>query len=741
MSTRVARQLLLLGLASSVWSAVGQPSLLSLIAAYIAAWASFELPPIRASLRAAAPRTLALLAIALAAPGIAFGVRAREELAQTEGWFGAGERLGDRLRLEATPSIAPPLWAVDRPQTWFVSAPGATKLQLRAAGVRRLVADALGRGLFRIDYDPRRDGVPAEPTDRLAVELIADGNASVRELQLVRPLAHPRWFCVAPDRSRAVALSEETDELFLLDARGLSKRLTVGDGPVDCAFVDGEHVAVSYRYQRELGLWALASGTEARRLALPGRQGRVALSPSGSRLAVAIAASPPMIAVVRVPELTLELRVLLRQPADWLSFGASDDSLFATTRGTAELARFQRRDQAFVEDGTLAIGRPAITLARGADGAQLWAAATDVHAAGHAQLGNHFVQDQLLAIDTATLSIAQRRLTAQRSDRQSKPGDADRGISPMGLHEARDGGLWATFAGSDELWRYRGDDTTPEMIDVGGAGLFAPHGVAELADGTVLVSAPVAGAFGVIANGATAPHVLRVAPADERLLETDRPALARRVGERGFYEGTRSGIACQSCHLHADSDDTAYNLGDRQLLPTLTVRGLAGTAPYLRDGSYARLRDLDHVAETLYRGYLRNQAARDETIEAFVGFLPRRDPPQLATTRDRAAERRGVSAFYKARCDGCHTPPAFTNLAQLSIRALFPAFAAQLPHEESVDTPSLLSVAASPPYLNDGRAPTLDSVLTTHNRERRHGDVDRLSASERRDLVAFLSSL
>jgi cytochrome c peroxidase len=276
------------------------------------------------------------------------------------------------------------------------------------------------------------------------------------------------------------------------------------------------------------------------------------------------------------------------------------------------------------------------------------------------------------------------------------------------------------------------------MLDLGELELYAPHGVAELADGTLLISSPASGAFGLLATNASAVRALRVSPSNGWLATHDRAALARRVGERDFYEATRSGISCQSCHMHADSDEAAYNLGDHRLLPTLSVRGVAGTAPYLRDGSYPRLRDLEDVAQTLYRGYLRNQAARGEALEAFVGSLARRDSPRA---RDIAAERRGFAAFNKAACSSCHTPPAFTDLAQIPLRSLFPEQAATLAQEETLDVPSLLSVGASAPYLNDGRAATLEAVLVEHNRRNLHGDVRALSASERRDLLAFLGSL
>ncbi|HKP57252.1 MAG TPA: hypothetical protein VJV78_11045 [Polyangiales bacterium] len=738
MSARLAKQLALIGLAASLWSAAGNASSLALLVAYLLAWSCCELPPVRGWMRAAPPGVLALLAVVLLAPGLAFGYRTRAELLVNEGLLGAGARLGDRLRLHATPTIAPPLLAADRPQTWFVSAPGTQRMELRVAGVRVLPAEALGSGLFRIDYDPRRDGLPSSAAPELEVELVGDGHAHTRTLEQVRPLAHPRWFCLARDRSRAATVSEETDELFVLDASGVQRRLNVGDGPVDCAFDDEGHVLLSHRNQSTLVLWDLTTGKQAGTLELGARQGRLARSPSGNLVAVALAGVKPALAVVSLRPLSLLTRAPLAQAADWLAFGQDDQTLFASTRTGATLRRLRARDGAFSEDAVLELGRPAVTLLRSADGQQLWAATTDLHAKGHAQLGNHFVQDQLLLIDTERMQVSARQFTARRSDRQSKPGDVDRGCSPMGIELAQGGGLWLSMAGSDEVWRWQPDDVAPHTVDLGDLELYAPHGVAELADGTLLISSPAAGAFGVLAKNASAVRRVPVTPQTSWLAAHDRAALARRVGERDFYEATRSGISCQSCHMHADSDEAAYNLGDHRLLPTLSVRGVTRTAPYLRDGSYPRLRDLEEVAQTLYRGYLRNQAARGEALEAFVSSLARRDAQR---TRDAAAERRGFAAFNKASCASCHAPPAFTNLAQIPLRTLFPEQAATLEQEETLDTPSLLSVAASAPYLNDGRAASLEAVLVEHNRANLHGDVKRLSADERRDLLAFLSSL
>ena len=53
-------------------------------------------------------------------------------------------------------------------------------------------------------------------------------------------------------------------------------------------------------------------------------------------------------------------------------------------------------------------------------------------------------------------------------------------------------------------------------------------------------------------------------------------------------------------------------------------------------------------------------------------------------------------------------------------------------------TARLWGVADTAPYLHDGRAARVIDVLTTHNREGRHGKVTDLSAGGLDDLVAYV---
>lgn len=738
MTPRVARQWLLIALSLALFAAQGHARVVAWFACYLAGWLALEVGPLRQLLDRSSPRALAWIGVALAVPGVAFAYRARSNLADAEEWSGLATRVEDRFRLERTPSIAPGLVVSDRPQAFFIHAPGGKVVELELpAGGPRLPAEALGEGLFRVDYDPRRDGLPKVRDGSLNVQLRVDGHAHRRALVYAAPLAHPREFCASPSASSLASASLETDELMVVGT-GELRRIPVGDGPEACAFIDESHVAVSHRFAASLWVISLAGDVAPRRVQFEAPLGKLVFDAGASELVIAALGRSPALLRIAWPELTQRPALPLSAAADQLLLGAQPGQLLVATRVDPSLRLLTRRDDALVPTQHLALTRPAAAAARSRDGSRVFLATTDYRADGSPQLGNHFVQDQLLVVNAGNLAVERRLLTARRSESQTKPGDVDQGGSPMGMCELASGALAIVFAGTGELWRLDWSTEEPHAVALDSDALFTPHGVAELNDGTLWISSAAAGTLGRLAPRAPSPAIIRLTPDDRELLAQNEVAFARRLGERGFYETTRSGIACQSCHMHADSDAAAYNLGDHRPVPTLSVHGLLGTAPYLRDGTYPRIEDLDSLAQTLYRGYARVQPARRVALSRFVEALPRDQPQRYL---DRGSERRGLQVFMQAGCARCHSFPAFTNLAQLPMAALFPRAAAQFAADETVDVPSLLSVGLSAPYLNDGRAATLAAVLDDENPDDLHGKTRGLSPAERSDLIAFLSSL
>lgn len=716
---RVPRQAWVLGLAAALWTLGGDADLASLVIAYLAAlsvvWAVVAWRPRALDLRLS-PTALVLLALAVAGPAVSAALRRTPAIAENETLLGLGEHLGDRWAYERKPAIAPPVVFTDRPQRFYIHAPGARSVRLEGEGIARPPqAEGLGHGLFRVDYDPATHGILAAD----AVGLAVDEDTHEREVERVVPTAHPRRLRANPSRTLAAAVSAETDELLVVDGSGFVGAHQTPDRPRDLAFLDDDTVAVA----SAAGV-TLVNARTGDTLAHHPRPAVTAVARAeGAPLApetLLVGIGGPSPGLIALSDTLTESRRVADLPE-------APDALVCTP--IACVAALRRAASLVVlgdERGELRLGRPAVTLAA-LDEGTVAVAVTD-YSPGEPHLGNHFVQDQVLTLDLEERAITARRPTAWRSPRQAAAGDLDRGLSPMAIDGHR-GTMAIAFAGSDEVEVFRPGVPVPSVVDLGATPLFAPQGVVRLADGALVVASPGAGAVGVFREGELDTLVQLEDPADHT------PAQALRVrGEHSFFEGTRSGVSCQSCHLHADTDHVLRNIGGRRLAPTLTVRGIAGTAPYLRDGSYPRIADLTHLSTTLLGGWLRREPGRGEALDAYVRALPRPQPEAL----DAEAARAGLDVYVDAGCPACHGFPAFTSLGSVPAAALFPE-QRTLAADERLDVPSLLSVGARGPFLADGRAPTLRSVFDEPGG--RHGDTEGLSDTELDRLVRFLESL
>jgi cytochrome c peroxidase len=102
-----------------------------------------------------------------------------------------------------------------------------------------------------------------------------------------------------------------------------------------------------------------------------------------------------------------------------------------------------------------------------------------------------------------------------------------------------------------------------------------------------------------------------------------------------------------------------------------------------------------------------------------------------------AAAERGKAMFERAGCAECHSGPLFTDLQRYDVgtRRAF-----DRPTDE-FDTPTLVELWRTAPYLHDGSAATVREVVTTRNHHDRHGKTSDLTSQEIDDLCAYLLSL
>ena len=126
-------------------------------------------------------------------------------------------------------------------------------------------------------------------------------------------------------------------------------------------------------------------------------------------------------------------------------------------------------------------------------------------------------------------------------------------------------------------------------------------------------------------------------------------------------------------------------------------------------------------------------------LERYFESLQPIPSPKRVRGQLSASALRGQALFASKAtgCTNCHTPPLFTNLKSYDVGT---AGAADLP-EEKFDTPSLVEVWRTAPYLHDGSAVTILEVLTTANREDKHGATRSLSPAELADLAEYVLSL
>lgn len=102
------------------------------------------------------------------------------------------------------------------------------------------------------------------------------------------------------------------------------------------------------------------------------------------------------------------------------------------------------------------------------------------------------------------------------------------------------------------------------------------------------------------------------------------------------------------------------------------------------------------------------------------------------------AERgRRVFNSKTAGCADCHSGPMFTDLKTHDVGT---ARHFDRP-DERFDTPTLIEIWRTAPYLHDGSAATVLDVLTRTNAKDKHGGASDLTPSELNDLAEYLLSL
>ena len=231
-----------------------------------------------------------------------------------------------------------------------------------------------------------------------------------------------------------------------------------------------------------------------------------------------------------------------------------------------------------------------------------------------------------------------------------------------------------------------------------------------------------------------------------------------RQGSRLFHNAGhtfQNQYACYTCHPDEHEDGLVYNMASkdmgRNVTNTQSLREISETPPFKWNGKNQTVYKQDGMrfSTVLTRTEQFNYKNLDAIVAYIMTGIPY--PPNLQYNPDgeltesqllgkdifeRSVDNSGKIIPENNRCITCHPPPYYTNLKLADVKTLAAT-------DDSIlfDTPHLNNIYASPPYLHDGRAATLEEIWTIYGTEDKHGFVNDMTKIQLNNLVDYLKSL
>jgi YVTN family beta-propeller protein len=212
-------------------------------------------------------------------------------------------------------------------------------------------------------------------------------------------------------------------------------------------------------------------------------------------------------------------------------------------------------------------------------------------------------------------------------------------------------------------------------------------------------------------------------------------------------------FSCRSCHPDGHVDGLSYDfdgdgIGDN-LLDNRSLLGVAGTEPFKWNGKNPSLEV--QCGPRFAKVLMRTEPFPQKELLDLTTFIKSQPPQRVARNaagRLTPSQERGKAIFFatmtpggkeiphERRCSTCHRPPLYTVRLPFNVGSKGP-----LDTSETFDTPQLLGVADTAPYLHDGRAQSLEELWTTFNTNDLHGVSSYMNKIQLNDLVEFLKTL
>ena len=228
-------------------------------------------------------------------------------------------------------------------------------------------------------------------------------------------------------------------------------------------------------------------------------------------------------------------------------------------------------------------------------------------------------------------------------------------------------------------------------------------------------------------------------------------------------------ISCSSCHPDGAQDGKVWQ-NPEGIRKTPPLWGLAHTHPLHYSADRDEVQDFEYTIRGplmtgagLAKGPLKPRptflpaseldehlSGRSKDLDALAiytnSFQPKLSPHIPAPGKLSPAAEKGKALFFDKAvgCATCHSGPYYSDSTLKKPFNLYDVGTGGGADEKmgpKYDTPTLLGIYRTPPYLHNGAAKTLMDVLTTTNVGDKHGKTSHLKREQLEELVAFLKSL
>lgn len=196
--------------------------------------------------------------------------------------------------------------------------------------------------------------------------------------------------------------------------------------------------------------------------------------------------------------------------------------------------------------------------------------------------------------------------------------------------------------------------------------------------------------------------------------------------------------SCATCHPDARTDGLNWDLlndGIGNPKQTKSMLLTHRTPPAMISG----IRESAELAVRKGLQFIQFVVRPEEDAVAIDEYLKSLQPvpsPRRVNGELSKAARRGRKLFAEAACAVCHPEPLFTDKAEHNVGS-----GTGTEKDKAFDTPTLVEIWRTAPYLYSGDAATMEEVLTRFNTNDLHGSTSTLTPEQISDLVEYILSL